>query len=444
MLTSSDLSRRAKALNVDEKVLATCRTLVPIIEAELPGRIRQHYEELSKSPEFREFIGRHAPELADLGCRHFAALFANGFDEAYIASAVALGEREAASSFDAHARIGQISVLAELLFEHLAKSYRFSGRQAARAGSHVMRVLMMDAMAAVSYSQKARKADLQARQAQLETLAESFRGEFGRLSASFSQAASQLSGDASAALGSIGKADKAVQASRGAIDESRNATAMTAAAVEELAASIAEIRTRAEQSTSKAGIAVGDSVSAREAVGTLTEAADRVGSIVSTIAQIAEQTNLLALNATIEAARAGEAGRGFAVVASEVKSLATQTAKATGEIGDQIAAIQQAAEACVAQISRIQASVHVSSEMAVSIASAVNQQTSATTEISEQAQASYRGAQYIGAAVDDLGIALEGFSRVSDSIIAASSDLTARSKAFSDCVEGFIEKVRKV
>ena len=90
--------------------------------------------------------------------------------------------------------------------------------------------------------------------------------------------------------------------------------------------------------------AVGQAYQTNARVVELSNAAARIGDVVELITTIAAQTNLLALNATIEAARAGEAGRGFAVVAAEVKTLANQTAKATDEIGEQIAGIQTATD----------------------------------------------------------------------------------------------------
>ena len=118
----------------------------------------------------------------------------------------------------------------------------------------------------------------------------------------------------------------------------------------------------------------------------LAEGAQRIGQVVDMISNIAGQTNLLALNATIEAARAGEAGKGFAVVASEVKSLATQTARATDEIGAQIRQIQSATTEAVEAIKAISATIEEVSTIATTIASAVEEQGAATLEISRNIQ----------------------------------------------------------
>ncbi len=133
--------------------------------------------------------------------------------------------------------------------------------------------------------------------------------------------------------------------------------------------------------------------STNDSVTKLAGFADQVGSVIGLISEIAEQTNLLALNATIEAARAGDMGRGFAVVAAEVKELASQTTKATEEITEQVASIQQATRQSVQDIEGITSIIGALSEIATGIASAVEQQASATAEISANVQIAAQGTQ---------------------------------------------------
>ena len=134
----------------------------------------------------------------------------------------------------------------------------------------------------------------------------------------------------------------------------------------------------------------------------MSKAATRIGDVVELINTIAGQTNLLALNATIEAARAGEAGRGFAVVASEVKALAEQTAKATGEIGQQISGIQAATQESVNAIQAISGTIEKLSEISSTIAAAVEEQGAATQEISRNVQQASMGTQQVSANITDV------------------------------------------
>jgi methyl-accepting chemotaxis protein len=152
-----------------------------------------------------------------------------------------------------------------------------------------------------------------------------------------------------------------------------------------------------------AGLAVKDAQRTNTIVSALSEGADKIGNVVGLITDIAGQTNLLALNATIEAARAGDAGKGFAVVASEVKSLASQTGRATEEIGAQIAQIQAATREAVAAIRGIATSIEEVSSIATSIASAVEEQGAATADIARTVHQTATAAQDVTVNIGGVG-----------------------------------------
>ena len=193
----------------------------------------------------------------------------------------------------------------------------------------------------------------------------------------------------------------ATQTADGASVSTRNLGAV-AAASEEMSASIAEIG----QQVSRATTAVRQTVEQASATGRKVEelagAADRVGHVVQLINDIASQTNLLALNATIEAARAGEAGKGFAVVAGEVKALATQTAKATEEVGLQIASIHAATSDAVAAVQEVVLSIRQVDEVATAIAAAVEEQAAVTRDIAMSVHTTTTATQQVTRAMQDV------------------------------------------
>ena len=177
-------------------------------------------------------------------------------------------------------------------------------------------------------------------------------------------------------------------------------------------------------------------------VGELSKAAARIGDVVELINTIAGQTNLLALNATIEAARAGEAGRGFAVVASEVKALAEQTAKATGDIGQQINDIQAATQESVGAIKEISGTIEKLSEVSSTIAAAVEQQGAATQEISRNIQQAAQGTQQVSAHITDVERGASETGSASSQVLTAAKSLAGESDHLKNQVEKFLHTVR--
>ena len=174
-------------------------------------------------------------------------------------------------------------------------------------------------------------------------------------------------------------------------------------------------------------------------VSELSKAATRIGDVVELINTIAGQTNLLALNATIEAARAGEAGRGFAVVASEVKALAEQTAKATGEIGQQITGIQAATQESVNAIQAISGTIEKLSEISSTIAAAVEEQGAATQEISRNVQQAATGTQQVSSNIGDVQRGASETGSASSQVLAAAQSLSGDSNRLKLEVGRFLD-----
>jgi ABC-type transporter Mla subunit MlaD len=215
-----------------------------------------------------------------------------------------------------------------------------------------------------------------------------------------------------------------------------------ATAAEELAASVGEISRQVSHSARIAGQAVEDAQRTDSVVQALSDAARKIGDVVKLISDIAGQTNLLALNATIEAARAGEAGKGFAVVASEVKSLATQTAKATEEIGQQIGEIQRATGEAVEAIRGIAKTIGEINQITSGIASAVEEQDVTTKDIARNVQQAAAGNEQVSQAMVGLKDDATSSMSVAGQLTDAANGLGGQAVALRDAVGNFLKDVR--
>jgi methyl-accepting chemotaxis protein len=209
-----------------------------------------------------------------------------------------------------------------------------------------------------------------------------------------------------------------------------------------LSSSVKEIGRQVAESTRITSKAVEQASHSSATMQGLAQAAQRIGDVVELINTIAGQTNLLALNATIEAARAGEAGRGFAVVASEVKALAEQTAKATGEIGQQILAIQQATKESVGSIEEIGATIASVNEITTTVAAAVEEQGAATAEIARNVQEAARGTHQVSGNIGGVSQAASETGQTATQVLAAANQLSQQSETLRSYVEGFFTSIR--
>jgi methyl-accepting chemotaxis protein len=227
----------------------------------------------------------------------------------------------------------------------------------------------------------------------------------GTASHSLAAAAEQLSATSIQIASSAEEASSQADAVSAAAETVSHNVATVSAGSEEMGASIREIAENANQAAQVAGQAVTMAASTNQTVAKLGDSSAEIGNVIKLITAIAEQTNLLALNATIEAARAGEMGKGFAVVASEVKDLAQETARATGDIGSRVSAIQADTGTAITAIGEISEIIARISDYQTTIAAAVEEQTATTGEMNRGVGEAANGVGEIAAGVGTLATA---------------------------------------
>ncbi|QHO72305.1 methyl-accepting chemotaxis protein [Bradyrhizobium sp. CCBAU 051011] len=293
--------------------------------------------------------------------------------------------------------------------------------------------------AGIEAQERERNAGAMARQQAIESYVGEFEGMVRQTLSQLGDASGQMR-TTSSGLSTISRqTNERVQVAEKASGEASMSVETVAAASEELSASINDISQQAAHAAGIASRAVGQARDTDGTVQGLAQSAGRIGEVIGLINTIAAQTNLLALNATIEAARAGEAGRGFAVVASEVKSLASQTAKATEEISEQISDIQRVAGEAIDAISSIIGEVN---EVATAIAAAVQQQGAATQEITRSTQFAAQGTKNVSDNINGVKADADAAAAAAEDVKHASQTLETQSQQLGNQVTEFLGKIR--
>jgi len=289
---------------------------------------------------------------------------------------------------------------------------------------------------------EAEKEAVVAQQRARNELADNFESTVKGVVEGVASAASQLEASAQTMSASVEQTNSQATTVAAASEQASVNVQTVSATTDELASSVHEIGTQVAESAKIAGEAMDQARETDNIMQGLSESVNKIGEIVQLINDIAEQTNLLALNATIEAARAGEAGKGFAVVASEVKNLASQTGRATDEIGGQIADVQAGTEKSVAAIQAINGTINRINQITDMVASAVTEQQAATQEITRNTQEAAKGTSDVSANIQGVSQAVDVAGNASEEVLIAAKTLSGQADSLSTSVDGFIAHVR--
>jgi archaellum component FlaC len=439
---AQDREIRMRFMRIDGKTGELLREFWKVVEPALPKLLEGFYQHVTKEPALARMIGNDIPRLKKAQGTHWARLFNGRFDHEYMQGVRTIGHIHNKIGLEPRWYIGGYNFVLSQLVAVAVGKYRWKPDHLAAILTAVNCAVMLDMDIAISVYQEAMLADRQKQQDKLTAAIQEFDGQMKVVLETVGGSATTLQGSANMLASSAEESSRQSTAVAAASEQASTNVQTVASATEQLSSSVTEIGRQVAESTKIAGKAVEQANHSSATIQSLAAAAQRIGDVVELINTIAGQTNLLALNATIEAARAGEAGRGFAVVASEVKALAEQTAKATGEIGQQILAIQAATKESVESIQEIGATIASVNEITTAVAAAVEEQGSATAEIARNVQEAARGTQQVSSNIGGVSQAASETGQTAAQLLEAANQLSQQSETLRSQVEGFFATIR--
>jgi len=436
---------RLELLEIDEPMRTTLREMRPLFAKSLPEILKRFYDKVQRhDPACGIFKDGAMAEAIRLQLQHWDLIGGGDFGLAYLSSITRFCELNQRAGVAPQWYVGcrLMFVASELMKAVAAEGEVRSGRAAALAArdkkasmqNAIARASMLDTenVVAIYFGSN--------RQARKDAIAEAS-NRFGAIITSLSTASGELERTARALTDNAGNTTRLAAVVANASEEASSNVQSVASATEELAGSVREISMQVQESNRIALSAVQQADQTNARINALSQAASRIGDVVKLITSVAEQTNLLALNATIEAARAGDAGRGFAVVAQEVKALASQTAKATDEIGIQIAGMQTATEEAVGSIKMISSTIGKISEITGAISAAIEEQGAATQEISGNIQRTASGTSQVAGTIAEVSQGATQTGAASNQLLSSAKQLSDSTSSLQAEIDGFLKSI---
>ena len=436
---------RLELLALDEPMRASLREMRPFFAKALPGILARFYDKVRQhDPASGIFKDGAMEEAIRMQLQHWNLIGGAEFGLAYTSSIARFCEFNQRAGVAPQWYVGcRLMYIAEQLMKAVEAEVEIPRRRSAAQAACEKKAAMQNAIA------KANMLDTENvvafyfgsnRKARKDAISEAS-NRFRAIITSLMTASSELENTARALSDNAGNTTRLASVVANASEDASNNVQSVASATEELAGSVREISTQVQESNRIALSAVKQADETDARINALSQAANRIGDVIKLITSVAEQTNLLALNATIEAARAGEAGRGFAVVAQEVKALASQTAKATDEIGIQIAGMQTATQEAVGSIKMISSTIGKISEITSAISAAIEEQGAATQEISGNIQRTAAGTSQVAGTIAEVSQGANQTGAASSQLLSSAKQLSESTTSLQAEIDGFLKSI---